>query len=531
MWHNVALRLLYRNVVLFIGNARSVTLTGFADLPTRSHLPARLVCSSVQTVTLSVVSWPSIFEVTTHHVLSALIDAGLSFPSARRVCVKLRQPPFSRKPLHIDNTTGNDLAFSRIVKRLAPAFSALSLDFGGNKLNTHLTLLYRTLLTELLLGTDKYALSDTYYLAYPSVLPLPLTNLVRLSFRRTALSLLQEALIRENAPSLKSLVVTMASVDIHCWMFDSSARSLAVYSVLEYLRVSFPASVDRYTWPDISDVVPFPNLETLHMYGYYPFKDDAIFRGNKSSLSRVSIPFNMLVRGIISANDIFSSGHPNRLRSITIGALTHKDMVDVGVCGTSHINQQIAQIAASTSRLVYRPGYTTRKDVILTFKIQHGLRSLEHLELSNRSLTLRDVVDLVSCVPGLSSLSCRLGKALSSIDSVNIDKWLDRLYSRMYPLSQQFKSWTTQPGSGMTVRHFAHSVMLITVLCPKFYFLSVDRDIRAAFNREVAWAMCTAPFAKHAARLRNIVLGVGIADEEESDAGMDSGPEMSWNIR
>ncbi|KAJ2391124.1 hypothetical protein H4S02_001492 [Coemansia sp. RSA 2611] len=74
----------------------------------------------------------------------------------------------------------------------------------------------------------------------------------------------------------------------------------------------------------------------------------------------------------------------------------------------------------------------------------------------------------------------------------------------------------------MALRHFARGVMLIAVLCPSFYFVRMQQAIRAAFNREAAWATFTVPFKKYAARLRDIVLRVGIADGVASDAGMES---------
>ncbi|KAJ2683227.1 hypothetical protein IWW39_005614 [Coemansia spiralis] len=411
--------------------------------------------------------------------------------------------------------------FVRRVLTLAPAFTALSLEFGGSRPDTHLTLLHQTFLTELLVGADKYALSDTYTVAYVNDFPIVPGNLVRLFFRGAALSLFHEALIRRNALSLESLVVTMAIVDTSCWIFNSSADSLAIYPLLKYLRVSFPSNADNYGWPDISDLVPFPKLAALHMNGYYPFKDGVFFRGNRSSLRYVTLPFNMLVRDIIGNNDVFAYGRSNCLRCIAISAVARQDTIDLFIGGTRNIDQQLSQIAASASRLVYRPGNAARKDLIRVFSFQRGFERLEHLELSNRPMAVRDVADLLSCLPRLSSLNCNLCKNVFTADRVDVDEWLGKFYSRIYPLNRRFKSWTTQPSQGMALRHFARGVMLIAVLCPSFYFVRMQQDIRAAFNREAAWATFTVPFKKYAARLRDIVLRVGIADGVASGAGME----------
>ncbi|KAJ2552599.1 hypothetical protein GGH95_005758, partial [Coemansia sp. RSA 1836] len=233
--------------------------------------------------------------------------------------------------------------------------------------------------------------------------------------------------------------------------------------------------------------------------------------GNAATLRYITIPFNVLVRDIIGAHHSFCT----HSRCITIGKDTPDDVYEMAARGTRHIDQQLGQLAVSTRRLVLNPRNINRKNTLRVFQAWPGLDGLEHLELSNRPLTLRDVVNLVGFLPGLTSLSCQLCKALARADSLNAISLLNQL---CYPLNGRLKSWATQSDAGMPVRHLAQGVMLITALCPSLCFVRVNPDIRAAFNREVAYAVLVTSFKKYAKRLQSILLDVGVAREDASDA-------------
>ncbi|KAJ2327749.1 hypothetical protein GGH92_009996, partial [Coemansia sp. RSA 2673] len=212
----------------------------------------------------------------------------------------------------------------------------------------------------------------------------------------------------------------------------------------------------------------------------------------------------MLALNIIGRYHVFAQDGHTRLCKVTIDEGTVASSARPFTESIAVFGQQVRQIAASTSRLVYCIR-SPRELLFSIFECEIDFGGFECLELPHRPMSVHNVIRLLGLLPGLVRLNCSLAKSTFGPKSIDLAWQVDEFSLTHYPLSQRLKQWTTDCEAGVSIKHLARSVMLITVLCPRFSFACLSLGIREAFSREVAWTALTTPFMKHAERLKTIV--------------------------
>ncbi|KAJ2641194.1 hypothetical protein GGF44_002231 [Coemansia sp. RSA 1694] len=193
--------------------------------------------------------------------------------------------------------------------------------------------------------------------------------------------------------------------------------------------------------------------------------------------------------------------------------------MELAVRDPSIIAQQVGQLAAATSHLVFQ-AFCTQTSMVESFQHPSGFSNLRQLEIAKRTLALRDVVALLGALLGLVHLSCPLSMAHGCTNITDMGNRLSQLCPNTSSLNKSFRRWEMQIGAHVSVEYLAFGAMLIAALCPNFCLVRLSQDIRAAFKREIAWAVSVAPFQQYTAHIQSLTLDTGNA-REKLGAGMD----------
>lgn len=117
-------------------------------------------------------------------------------------------------------------------------------------------------------------------------------------------------IVRRNAETLQNLIVDFLDEvdDFPKLVTDKSGRHI-VYSNLRRLTITHAFSYGVCDQsPELPDtVVPFPNLQTLDVWGFELASGDALFRGNYHSLKYLSLDLTRHTVNILTKHKVFST--------------------------------------------------------------------------------------------------------------------------------------------------------------------------------------------------------------------------------
>ncbi|KAJ2909065.1 hypothetical protein GGI21_002255, partial [Coemansia aciculifera] len=212
-------------------------------------------------------------------------------------------------------------AFVKQLKRLAP--SVVSVDVltcdslqGRHKRETGLHFGY--LLSRLfrLCRRVKFSCIKTAKRASNQELNIN-RNLTHIDFRMNYGRPAMLQMIRQNAPTLISLLLDLPKNADLSGLFRSSGSSYVVYPKLHSLK--FTAWEDRFidtTQLKFPGAVPFPGLRRLTMECYYMFIDDVVLKGNAATLEYLQILLTKMSFEILQSRNVFTPVSHPKLRHV-----------------------------------------------------------------------------------------------------------------------------------------------------------------------------------------------------------------------
>ncbi|KAJ2908178.1 hypothetical protein GGI21_003145, partial [Coemansia aciculifera] len=130
---------------------------------------------------------------------------------------------------------------------------------------------------------------------------------------------------------------------------------------------------------------------------------------------------------------------------------------------------------------------------------------LKYLNFGGVILCTSFVIDVVFKLPSLVELTCVVHGLGPDIETVPADDRLNRLRSKYYPLSSNFKKLNILYEADISAETVAYTAMCLVILCPSFTFLDIPPNLRNSFSREVAWAAFNRPFDAYTDSLRHLI--------------------------
>ncbi|KAJ2693793.1 hypothetical protein H4218_005887 [Coemansia sp. IMI 209128] len=287
-----------------------------------------------------------------------------------------------------------------------------------------------------------------------------------------------------NASTLKELVIRPTTNVEWLTLIYGDSKVPVVYTSLTSLILQLHIASRSVKWAKNEDAAPFPALAQLSIYDVYPFEDDLIYRGNGGSLKALHIPFGAVSRNILGSFDVFKRSGVTRMNVIDLACVTDAD------------DMLVAGLVNDTSDM----------QLLKAIKTAPHSAVLEHLTFHNLPLDTDNIIEVISALPSLVGLYCKLKRYFTNAKALPVNKQPSVLHEKHYPLSSNFRELViiTDEDDAST-KQIAVVAMQLAVLCPKFTFVDMSPDMRKVFRREIAWAMVKQPFKPYADSLRCLV--------------------------
>ncbi|KAJ2023557.1 hypothetical protein IWW57_004071 [Coemansia sp. S610] len=306
-----------------------------------------------------------------------------------------------------------------------------------------------------------------------------------------------------NAGTLKALDIWTQEGDWLDLIFDD-ANVPMVYTELVSLKLELEVIPYGTAWTAIETVVPFPALETLDIYGGYPFDDDLLFRGNGGTLRNMRLPFSALCRNVLGRFNVLKRSGVTRMSSIRISGVFDTDNEFVTANADIPFKKQVHRILEMSSSLAL---LGDSSDDRLFYSVLSAPKPaiLQRLDIGNLLLNAVEVMEVVAAIPSLSSLRCRFDGYGQAIVSIPAKERPSGLHAKYYPLSQNFRTLTPVHYPDCSAKVVAHVAMLLAVVCPSFRAVEVPLKLREDFGREIAWCMINDTYKPYADRLKTLI--------------------------
>ncbi|KAJ2862036.1 hypothetical protein GGH94_004515 [Coemansia aciculifera] len=307
-----------------------------------------------------------------------------------------------------------------------------------------------------------------------------------------------------NANTLKELAIRPTSkTEWHTSIYGDT-KTPAVYTSLTSLILPIDGVPRSVKWAEIKDAVPFPALIKLSIYGVYPFDDNLLYRGNGRSLKALRIPFGAVARNILGKYRMLSRSDITRMNMVDLDFITDADNMLVTGRGNTVIKHQMDRMLEVTMQLSLA---NDTPDLQLFNAIKTAPRTaiLQHLMLCNVPLDTDKIIEVISALPTLVSLSCELKRSVPSAKALPLNNQPNVLHGKHYPLSSNFRRLMIMTDNDVSAKKIASVSMQIAVICPKFVHVDISIEMRKVFRREIAWAMVNQPFKPYADSLRRLI--------------------------
>ncbi|KAJ2491193.1 hypothetical protein IWW37_002544 [Coemansia sp. RSA 2050] len=308
-----------------------------------------------------------------------------------------------------------------------------------------------------------------------------------------------------NASTLKKLVLRSTTKTDWLALIYGDSKAPVVYASLTSLILKLDDIPRHTTWAKIEDVALFPTLVQLSIHGIYPFEDDLLYRGNGGSLQSLRTPFRVVSGNIMGSYDVFKRSGVTRMNMIELDTVTDVDNLIIAEQGNTAIKQQIDCMLLVVTQLRLAND-TPDMQLFKAIKMAPRTAVLEHLMFCNLPFNTDNIIEVISALPSLVSLGCRLKRYFTNVKALPANKQPSVLHERHYPLSSNFRKLVIiADEDDASAKQVAVVAMQLAVMCPKLAFVDMPPDMRKVFRREIAWAMANQPFKPYADSLRRLV--------------------------
>ncbi|KAJ2431665.1 hypothetical protein GGF41_000440 [Coemansia sp. RSA 2531] len=402
--------------------------------------------------------------------------------------------------------------YARTLRRLAPAATDIILSFDSlgstDKKNRGL---YNVLVTELFSGAIVHLHVESR--TGPPLPSFKLNAITQLTCIRQGANMACTPfaqLAYENTRTLQELSIRLkAEADWHTLIYGGKSTS-AVYSSLTSLAIKIVGIPCGTFCAAIEDAAPFPALRKLDVSSPYTFDDDLFFRGNGKTLQNLNIPYGAVDKNIFGRFGVLERNGVTQMNSIAIGVGDDEDYTLVAEHGDAHIVQQVQRMANVARTLSV--GYDTA-DALVYKSILATSRAaiIQHFEYRCQPLDTANILDIISFLPCLVSLTCRVKGSVPNIEAISASEYPMAIFAKNYHRRISFRKlvilgeYADYDDRDEMARAIAVIAVHIIVPCFNFRHVDLASDLRTTFSREIAWAVVNPPFMQYAASLRRLV--------------------------
>ncbi|KAJ2068862.1 hypothetical protein GGI08_000650 [Coemansia sp. S2] len=261
------------------------------------------------------------------------------------------------------------------------------------------------------------------------------------------------------------------------------------------------------SWAAINNVEPFPALSTLEISEEYPFGDGLLFRGNGATLKNLRIPFCVISRNALGKSGIVGHNGVRQMNSVIIGVPTDSAKTFTHNRVGDAIRQQVHRLLEVTTTLKLRKDMTDFH-VVSAICTAPGTAIIQHLEFTSLSFDLDRVIEIVSALPSLVSLTCQVHGTGTRLKSIPEDKLPSTLHAKHYPLSSKFRRLRLTKHASLPAIELVLVAMLIAILCPNLSHVKLRPYCRTAFCNAVNEAMAKTSFQPYVDSLQRLLNSV-----------------------
>ncbi|KAJ2828428.1 hypothetical protein FBU31_002922 [Coemansia sp. 'formosensis'] len=409
------------------------------------------------------------------------------------------------------------VTFARALRRLTPAATGLGITFYSYSSADYLHGRLRNLLiSELCCGTFTrlYAESLTGYPLLSFKLPV-MSGLTSITHGFHSACIPFAILANRNAGTLQNLILLPETENDWRALIYGGTQTPVVYNSLTSLFLNFDSDLQEESWAAIEDVVSFPALRKLDIVDNYPLDDDLLFRGNGRTLQSLTIPPNMVIRNTLRRFGVLERSGVTRMDSITIKyEFARYDALVVGLDDDS-IERQVHRMVEVATRFTLEDD-TGDGHVFRALFTAPRTATVQHLKIRDPTLDDRDIIEIISALPSLVSLTCTVLLPMPNIEAIPAREHPSSLLAEYHHLSGSFIKLALYKNEGDDengnvvdldglAKEIAHIVVQLAVLCPNFRHVDNLKGMHKAFSREIAKAMTHQPYLPYADSLRRLI--------------------------
>ncbi|KAJ2051757.1 hypothetical protein H4S04_001777 [Coemansia sp. S16] len=499
-WHIAALTSICDSCVITFTYASRAIEVKYPAWPGSFSYPQFYKPSFVKRVVVKAKLWNDACEDAFRAVIDTPQYENMLFPSATSLVVMLsgrNSAITTRTPVLSDSDA---VSFARSIRRLTPAVASVVIEISSTSINNQLNSyhqLYDTLVSELSQGVTSVCIRSKPYIHQLSLDLHAISELTSLVVESQADCVSEGALAYRNASILKKLKICVDSIRGWVSLVYGYPGPSAVYTSLTSLTLVIAYNEHNSAWTVTKELVLFPALSTLVVSGVYPFVDDALFRGNGKTLKHLRLPFCALAKNALGGYAILERPGVTKMNSIYIDLFTHVDKAYLATLTDSPIVQQVHLMLEVTLAL-HLTNDTTYLLLYKAVKTAPSTAVLQNLHFGDLLFDSINIIKIISALPSLVSLSCRVKGSVSTIEAIPASELPSRLYAKFFSPSIQFRKLRAICSAKLSAERIAIVAMQIAVVCPYFVHIDLPLGLRKAFSREVAWATYNEPFKPYA---------------------------------
>ncbi|KAJ2063626.1 hypothetical protein GGI17_001562 [Coemansia sp. S146] len=309
-----------------------------------------------------------------------------------------------------------------------------------------------------------------------------------------------------NAPTLKELHIAPTGLDDWSSLITCGNLAPASYTNLVSLSMAIPNTSGGQNWTTAEGVVPFPVLSQLEISGAYPFADDTLFRGNRETLQRLSIPFDAIAKNELGRSGIFERSDVRRFNPINTVLITG---TPYHMPSDNLISEQLHRILETSKalKLGYDPfyGQLFNRRVLNALYTAPSTAILQHLTLFGLSCAIGDIISVVSALPSLVSLTSQIHGSATRIGLIPENEHPSTLHERYYPLSNSFRVLHVPSVANADIGRVSIVAMQLSVVCPNFAYVDLPLELRKGFRGKATWSSRNGPFKPYGDALRRLI--------------------------
>ncbi|KAJ2450549.1 hypothetical protein GGF42_004461, partial [Coemansia sp. RSA 2424] len=296
--------------------------------------------------------------------------------------------------------------FARSLLRLTPAATSVVACFvGADPVESGYMQLCTALVSELCQGRVKSLEASPVDGNWAILNSLPIAGLTSLTQKANMVCAPFAELAYRNAGTLKELRFrTTIEADWRTLVYGGTNTSV-VYASLSLLILGFGDIKYGEVWANVEDAAPFPYLSTLEISDDYPFDDDLLFRGNGATLQSLRMSYRALTGNILGRHDVLSRSGVTRMSSVRIFSPENSRGRAERWLEGGWIASQMHHIAEVATKLFVVA--MSDFDILNAICAAPRTAILQHLECDSWPFDLEKIIEIVSALPSLVSLTCK----------------------------------------------------------------------------------------------------------------------------